>query len=297
MRRTNGFIAVDWGTTRFRAHLVNSEGHIIESIAVPQGISAVANKDFHRVFQQHCAAWLEREGDAPVIMAGMIGSRNGWKEVPYVSCPASLGDLAENISAVSIASSRNAFIVPGVICREDGVPDVMRGEETLVFGANIHNGTIVVPGTHSKWIKVVNGEIVAFRTYLTGELYGLLRHHSVLGLLAGEPEDASSFVRGVNSSHRSGGLLHQVFEARTAVLEGSMMSSQVGPFISGLLIASELNSAMHLFKDELPIAIVAEGELATNYVKAFERHAKKFTVLMPHATLVMGLGRILDALR
>ena len=290
---TGNVIAVDWGTSRFRAYLVDEAGRIRDRVASDDGISVVAGGDFALILKRNCGRWMAAAPDAPVIMAGMIGSRNGWREVPYATCPASPADIAARLQAVEIAPGRQAYIVPGVICRNDGIADVMRGEESLVFGTGSEDGIIVVPGTHSKWIRMDMGRIAGFQSFLTGEAYGLLRHHSVLRLLAEEPEDARGLERGFEAANRAGGPLHQVFEARTGVLDGTLKPAEVGPFLSGLLIATEIKDAHALAGSVATVRLVADGALADNYRRAFELRSISTVTVAPEACLAAGLRRIL----
>jgi 2-dehydro-3-deoxygalactonokinase len=294
MTNTGNVIAVDWGTSRFRAYLVDARG-ICERVASNDGISAAAGGDFARILRRNCGRWMDNAPNAPVIMAGMVGSRNGWREVPYAACPASLADIARGVETVEIAPGRTASIVPGVLFRSDGVADVMRGEEALAFGTRAENGIIVMPGTHSKWIRMENGRIAEFQSFLTGEVYGLLRHQSVLRLLAEEPEDEAGLERGFAAADRAGGPLHQAFEARTGVLDGTLPAAQVGPFLSGLLIATEIKDGQQMLDGATSLTLVADGALADNYRKAFERRSIKIAAAEPESCLAAGLKRIVEA--
>src|SRR5205823_2159314 len=138
-------------------------------------------------------------------------------------------------------------IVPGVIARGPSGPDVMRGEETLVFGAEIADGLVCLPGTHSKWAEVKGGVIADFATFMTGESYALYRHHSLLGRLAAEPEDLRGFDAGLEAARAPGGVLNRLFQARARVLDGLMDGGAVAPYLSGLLIGTEIEGALQRF--------------------------------------------------
>ncbi len=227
-------------------------------------------------------------------MAGMVGSRNGWLEAPYLECPASLGDLSANLATVSIDGQRQGYIAPGLKARNDGVADVLRGEETLVFGAGVTEGIVLLPGTHCKWAAIENGRVETFRTYMTGEFYALLSNHSVLRLLAEKPEDASGFSRGLAAADRGGGLLHQAFEARTAVLDGAMAGNATLPFLSGLLIASEIDEAAADFDAPRTVTLIAGGDLAARYGEALASRRIAAKVLAPETCLVRGAALLLQ---
>jgi 2-dehydro-3-deoxygalactonokinase len=287
------FIAVDWGTTHLRAFLVADEGEIVGRSAGSEGISSLAGSGFAAVLRQRCGPWLDRFPKAPVLMAGMVGSRNGWLEAPYLECPASLGELSRSLAAVSIDGGRQAHIVPGMKTRNDGVADVLRGEETLLFGAGIAGGLIVLPGTHCKWAVIDNGRVATFRTYMTGEFYGLLRDHSLLRLLAEEPEEGSGFARGLAAAARRGGLLHQAFEARTAVLDGAMAGAATLPFLSGLLLGAEMGEALADFGAVRTLTLIADGDLAARYREALASRGIAAAVLAPETCLVRGAALVL----
>ena len=188
--------------------------------------------------------WAELR--VPRLACGMIGSRQGWREAPYSACPVPLATLARQIVQVDGGA---LSIVGGVTCRDaDGVPDVIRGEETQIAGLSddaLRRAVVVQPGTHSKWTLVRDGTIVAFRTYMTGETFAVLREHSILGRLA-EPgteadTDMAAFDRGVRRGiARDHALLHDIFGARTLVLMGELPGTGVADFLSGVLVGSEI---------------------------------------------------------
>src|SRR4029450_9608768 len=150
---------------------------------------------------------------APRLACGMIGSRQGWVEAPYVACPASLDALATGLARVQTAA---LTIVPGLVTRDrHGVPDVMRGEETQLLGAVAADEAVlaVLPGTHSKWARVECGTVVDFATWMTGELFAALLDHSILGRMAerGAAPSPQAFARGVQRGLDDGALAHDIF--------------------------------------------------------------------------------------
>jgi 2-dehydro-3-deoxygalactonokinase len=193
--------------------------------------------------------WLEAHPEAPVIACGMVGSRQGWREAPYVACPAGLPDLAGGLVEAAVHRGRPVRLVPGVsLVDADGVPDVMRGEETKIVGAGHgvagKEGLFVLPGTHSKWASLQGGRISWFATFMTGELFAVLSTHSILGrLMEGEGHDPVAFRRGVEHALAQpagrGGLLHRLFSARTLGLFERVPKTGVRSYLSGLLIGSE----------------------------------------------------------
>ena len=238
-------IAIDWGTSAARAYRLGADGRVQERRNVPLGIKHVRDRHFEAALGKLIGDWQAMA--APKIACGMIGSRQGWVEVPYVDCPASLTALADRV----VQAPQDALaIVPGVATRDAaGIPDVMRGEETQLLGAlgSDERGVLaVLPGTHSKWARVEHGRIVDFTTFMTGELFGVLIDHPMLGRLAGhEPGQFArdGFARGVARGLDEGALAHDIFGARTLSLTGSLRSEEVADWLSGLLIGREIRAA------------------------------------------------------
>lgn len=241
-------IAVDWGTSSFRAYLLDASGRIAETRSAPSGIMAVAEGGFPRTLEGQLGDWI---GKTPIVMSGMVGSRQGWREVPYAECPAGAAEIARGLTSVVWGEGRRAWIAPGLSCRdESGVPDVMRGEETQIIGAldDLPPGesTICLPGTHSKWVRVRDGRILSFATAMTGEAFAVLRRHSILGRLM-PPEEASDaggeddawFQSGLRRAGDAGGLLHHLFGARTRGLFGEIPAASLAAYLSGILIGRE----------------------------------------------------------
>ena len=236
-------IAVDWGTSSLRAARIAADGAVLEERSSQRGILTVAPGGFPAVLNETCGDWLA-DPATPCLVSGMAGSRQGWQEAPYCPCPAGFAEVARTLHWIE---PRRIALVPGLSCEQQGVPDVMRGEEVQVFGAmdllGVRDGVFVLPGTHSKWVRVVDGRIASFATFMSGEVYALLRQHSILarmmpaedGELVGE-----AFLRGVRHAQHSGTLLHAAFSARTLALFGRMPASDLPSYLSGLVIGEEL---------------------------------------------------------
>lgn len=288
-------LAIDWGTTRFRAYLIDGAGAVLDRVESLDGIMAVKAGGFPAVLALRCGSWLARHPDLPVVMAGMIGSRNGWVEAAYRACPATPHDIAGAMQSVDIGNGRIAHIIPGCSTRDSShTPDVMRGEETLALGA-CDGGLVILPGTHSKWIRMDKGVISEFATFMTGEIYAALLNHTILGTLNVEPADPTGFAKGLASSKRHGGLTHQAFAARTSVLLGDMTGAQVASFLSGLVIGSEIKSGLERFAKDETMILVAEGQIAQLYIEAFESFQCRVDVITPETCLIAGLNRIASA--
>lgn len=294
------FIVADWGTTRFRGYLVENET-IIAKVSSEEGVSNLQAGQHRDVFMRQCGDWLSAEPDAPVLLVGMVGSREGWAEAPYAACPAGPAEIARAMVSVDLGNGRHAYIVPGLFCEPAaGAADVMRGEETLVLGSGVDDGIVCSPGTHPKWIEMKGGRIERFATYMTGEMYALLREHSMIGRPATEPEDPAGFARGLEAADRNSGLagqervglLHLLFGARAAVVSGRMGSELLGPYISGLLTGDEINGALSQFGRPERVTILADAPRADLYIQALDRLGLTAEVKAPKPALIAGLARI-----
>jgi 2-dehydro-3-deoxygalactonokinase len=242
-------IALDWGTSNLRASLLDAAGAALDTRSAAAGVMAVPERRFAEALLSLCGDWLAAHPHCACIASGMVGSRQGWVEAPYLACPADLGALA---AALRWTPERTLAIVPGVICRDAAdVPDVMRGEETQILGAREAwpgRALAVLPGTHSKWVHVDDGRIAGFTTYMTGELYAVLLGHTILGRMAGAGADpdvapGAAFARGVERGLGRGDLAHDIFGARTLSLTGELAAADVGDRLSGLLIGREIRAA------------------------------------------------------
>ncbi|MBN9441790.1 2-dehydro-3-deoxygalactonokinase [Bosea sp. (in: a-proteobacteria)] len=291
-------IALDWGTTRARAFLISEDGRVLQRRLADRGIQSVAAGGYPAAFEALAGELRRAAPDAAIVLAGMVGSRNGWVEAPYVACPASPGDIAAAGITVDLAADTRATILPGLSC-DDGAFDVMRGEETLIVGLGLDDGLACLPGTHSKWVEIRGGRITRFASFMTGEIYGLLRNQSILARLAEEPaadDLASGARRGRAAASRPAGLLNAAFAARTEVLAGRMRPGEVGPFLSSLLVAQEIAGAEALFGRAHRVHLVADGALAESYGAALAAAGLETTIATPEAAFVAGVRRLASGL-
>lgn len=269
-------IAVDWGTTSFRAYLAAADGSIVDRVATARGILSAERAEFPSLLKAAVAPWTARHGRLAILMSGMIGSRQGWVEAPYVRCPAGPGDLSSRLTAIAVDGLGTVHVVPGLDHRDtDGRPDVMRGEETQVFGAIAAgggaDGLFVLPGTHSKWVTVEAGAIRAFATYMTGEVFAALKDHTILGrLMEGASRGGQGFAQGVavgaEPGLAAGELLHRLFSVRTLGLMDMLGAGELADYLSGLLIGAELSAAARGQGNRF--TIIASDTLAERYETA-----------------------------
>ena len=264
-------IGVDWGTTQVRAHKIAANGTILESRESELGISAVVGGQFGAALNTLLRDWQDSE-ELPVLMSGMIGSRQGWREVPYTACPVTLKAISASIEPVEFGS-RQAFIAGGASQIDvRGRRDIMRGEETQIFGLELAQGRhlIVIPGTHSKWVVFENGAITSFRTYMTGEIFALLRWHSILRwfISDGDLVDEHAFCDGVKDAISDRQILHTLFQVRTSGLFGDRDGYALRSYLSGLLIGTEVSGGID-FANFDSFVLIATRQLDRLYRLAF----------------------------
>ena len=297
-------IGLDWGTSSLRGARLNAHGVVLEERAFARGILSVEAGGFGAVFDACFGDWMAQmkaSGTEPLcLISGMAGSQQGWIEAPYCACPAGLAEVAAQLQWVD--AQRGIAIVPGLRCETAGVPDVMRGEETQVFGALqllVSRGALgalgalsapgssvgqdtsdthlfVLPGTHSKWVTVQSGRIEHFTTLMTGEVYALLRRHSILARTLpaedGDLHDAAcgaAFDAGVAlalSGGRGGSLLHHAFSVRSLALFGKLPAAQAPSYLSGLVIGEELRSRQLVGAEQ--VVLVGDPALTERYRRA-----------------------------
>jgi 2-dehydro-3-deoxygalactonokinase len=235
-------IGIDWGTSSFRAFRLATDGTVLGRRTAARGILHLESGRFADTLREHIGAWLD-EGETRVLMAGMIGSRQGWVEAPYLPCPAGAAEIAAALVPVPFDGAR-VLLVPGLSDTDDsGVPEVMRGEETQIVGT-LSDGIACLPGSHSKWARVAGGRITAYRTYLSGETFAALRGGTILGrMMTDGPTDTAAFDRGVARAAEPGHLLHHLFGVRTLGLMGKLTNAESASYLSGLLIGHEVHAA------------------------------------------------------
>jgi len=208
------------------------------------------------------------------VALGMITSRNGWIEVPYVACPAGPPDLARGAVRRVLPDGAPLFLLPGLTDPSgQPFPDVMRGEETQIVGNGLDRAaTVVLPGTHSKWARVRGSRIEGFQTFVTGEIFALLMKHSFIARAAvalAEP-DMAAFRRGLSEATRTPAMLSVLFSARTGVLAGGLRPEELGDYLSGLVIGQEFRQARESgwFEPGETVDIVGNDGLNMRYAVA-----------------------------
>ena len=301
-------IAGDWGTTFLRLHLCR--GAAVLDKADGPGIGAVGAGAETALFEA-IAPWTREHGRLPIWLAGMVGSRNGWREVPYASCPADAASLRKSLLRFS-AHGHDVAIAAGVSCTNPhGAPDVMRGEETQILGAIASSpalgrgrSVIVLPGTHTKWALVEDGQLEQFQTSLSGEVFALLRERSTL--LKAAPADSNAderrgFDSGLRRSRElaSVPLTHLLFEVRSRQLVQGMSHAEATAFLSGLVIGQDVLGALPLFGRALhggvAVPIIGAPKLTALYSTALAAHGIGALPLDATALTIAGLHMLAES--
>lgn len=243
-------IVADWGTSNRRAWALSGDGKVLAERHDDKGLLAHTDRQFARSFKAFCEDWLAASPQAPVIMAGMVGSKLGWQEVSYQMAPVLLRDLSRYLAKIEDPDFDRAWIVPGVAIDSEIQPEVMRGEECQILAgllrSNTTDGVFLLPGTHSKWALAEAGSLTRFRTYMTGETFGLWRKSGTLSqLIDGDVFDEACFRRGVQQASRpdAANLLHSLFSVRTLGLFGRIPPTGLASYMSGVLIGAEVSDA------------------------------------------------------
>jgi 2-dehydro-3-deoxygalactonokinase len=291
----DGFIAADWGTTNRRGYLIGPDGRMHDEMEDDRGILAVGRHGFDAAV----AELKGRLGERPLLMAGMIGSNRGWVEAPYVPCPAGLPELAAHLKWV--VKDRIA-IVPGVSYQDGERADVMRGEEVQILGAyaeGLVSGDALIchPGTHNKWARLEDGRIAAFRTVMTGELFSLLREHSILSeLLAGDAEPDAAFEAGVRHGLAKDDLQAELFSVRARVLLGAAPRADAASYTSGLLIGGDLRIGLRGAPDG-PVVAMGRPELTRLYAAALRIAGREATEIDGETAFLAGIRHVAELIQ
>jgi 2-dehydro-3-deoxygalactonokinase len=278
----SGFIAVDWGTTNRRVYRIE-DGKVAATERDDRGVTTMARADY----DGEIAGIRARFGDLPMLLAGMVGSTIGWREAPYVPVPAGIDALAANLLRIDARTA----IVPG-ICLDDGArADVMRGEEVQLLGAVAAglvpgDALLCQPGTHCKWVMVREGAITGFTTAMTGELFALVRAHSVLARqMTGEVRDGPVFTAGVREGARRD-LAASLFGIRAAGVLGGLADADAASFASGVLIGADVAARI---TDGTVVHILADPALGSLYRSAVQTLGGNAILIDSHAAFVAGI--------
>jgi 2-dehydro-3-deoxygalactonokinase len=295
-------ILIDWGTTNFRAWLVGRDGVVLERTESDGGIMRIGRDEFPKALEFYTEGWRSRHPGLPVLMSGMVGSKQGWAEAPYAPCPAGIADLA--CAVLPVPGEDGVSIVPGISYESpDCRHDVMRGEEVQIFGALATDvggrQVFCLPGTHSKWAAVEDGRVVWFATSMTGEIWSVMAEHSILGrLMEGEAsDDMDAFRRGVTLSGESGGLLNHLFAVRAEGLFGAIPATGLRAYLSGILIGHEVRAMIGIAALAGPVTLIGRPDVTALYADAIAVVGQTTTTVTAEDATLKGLTLIQEAIQ
>ncbi len=271
---------------------MSADGEAIAESRGGEGMLHCVGRGFAPVLRDHLARLGAPDG-MPVLICGMAGARQGWAEAPYLKMPTRLDALHEG--AIRIDTPGDVRILPGIAQARADRPDVMRGEETQLLGVTEpgFTGLVCIPGTHSKWIKIEQGHVVEFSTYMTGELFSVISQHSILALAvetAGpSPADGGPFREGLATARAApSGLTASLFRLRAAQLLGFEQRADGAARLSGLLIGSEIADVLQRHGRPQSLRLIGAGHLGRLYEAALT--AQGFDVNSVDAELASRLG-------
>ena len=282
-------IVGDWGTSNLRLYLIKDGSIITNKFGLGvKSVQATAKEYIYGL----CAEWIEAYSINSVYLCGMAGSRIGIIETDYLKTPLNPNSYFSNFAYFEINNIvfKQSF---GVRCENfNNYSDVMRGEEMQIFGAanklSCAENLLILPGTHSKWVKIANGIIEQFHTYPSGELFDLLQNHSTMGNKEAK-FDLAGFEAGVNFQIENKGLLGSIFAARTFQLVNGKDENWAKGFLSGIIIASEINENKALADNYPQVTLIGEKKLCENYAAALDGFSIRHNFLDGNECSIDGL--------
>jgi 2-dehydro-3-deoxygalactonokinase len=297
VNRAVALIGLDWGSTNLRAYAFAASGEIVDRAQSNAGALALkSSQQFDDALSALVGHWARENPAAPLIACGMVGAKSGWREAGYAAlgfAQSQIEALAASVVQVETSLNHPLNIIPSVKSDE---PDVMRGEETQIIGADVVDGICVLPGTHCKWVQMKAGRIASFATFYTGEMNALIREHSSVGaLLKSGPnlDDIAAFEMGLNYA-RAGAAswLHDLFVLRASVVTGERTEAFVSTALAGWLIGCEISAAISMYPETRDVLLVASDALVPWYERATRGFGVACDVLNSEQVTARGLWRI-----
>jgi 2-dehydro-3-deoxygalactonokinase len=284
------WIAVDWGTSTFRAYLVQ-DNKVSDTIETKDGMKFVKSHLFEQTLLTLIDRWLDNDKITEILASGMVGSKQGWEEAPYQKTPCNLKNL--NYITPSLKDNRISLKIFSGVCQINQ-PDVMRGEETQIAGFLNENpnfnGSICLPGTHSKWVEIKNNNIIKFKTFMTGELFEIISKNSVLiHSVKAEKIDKMELLKSVDKILQKPELFsNALFQLRADDLINSKGPSIYKSRLSGYLLAIELLGSVEFWKNS-DIVLIGNPDLTAMYQFVFNKKVKSIKKFLSRDMILKGL--------
>jgi 2-dehydro-3-deoxygalactonokinase len=297
------FIGIDWGSTNARALLFAPDGRLVDERNEPLGIKQVRAGGYPAAFDRLAGDWRQRHGTIPTFLSGMVGSRTGWHEAPYLACPANLSELHRSLLA--IPGTENVFVVPGLSLDGERA-DVMRGEELQLLGLGGRSADfdwICIPGTHSKWVRAGWPLVREFHTAMTGEVFAAIAEHTLFAkLIPVAPNQIPAFLTdafdaGLERSAASHGVLNALFAIRADALLGRVDATEIADLISGLIIGTEIRHVLAQAPGRSRLALLAAPGLQARYLRALANFGFVATAFDVKQVTADGFVALRDGLR
>lgn len=304
---TPRLIALDWGTTSMRSWLLGAGGRILDTRRDGEGLlelaagtetadSAVRARAYEATYREICGPWLRNHPELPALACGMVGSTHGWSEAGYLTVPARLDHLAGQLTEI-VLDHGSVRLIPGLRvpsdAHHDRPGDVLRGEETQIIGVLDLIGRpagehlLILPGTHTKWVRTAGDTVHSFTTAMTGELFGLVTRYGLLSHTAStaSPDDVA-FSRGLTAGYAAAdrGLAAALFGARALVLDGLLEPSAVPDYVSGIVIADEVGHLLPRYAGAERVVLCGTADLCRRYAAALDMRGVRAEIVDENAT-------------
>lgn len=291
-------IAADWGTSNLRIWGIDHRGQVIDTINNGKGMSSLIPSEFEPYLISLIESWLPKEGNAkcPIIICGMAGAKNGWKEAAYLKAPCPPINKKKIIQVETDDQRISVSMVPGIM--QTSPPDVMRGEETQIAGYLSKNpdfdGIICLPGTHTKWAHISANEIVSFKTFMTGEIFLSLSERSILKTSVQSNDfDSTSFLEAFEDTYSNPALLSsKLFGLRATDLLENTSTKFLKSKLSGYLIGCELAGAKSYWLGQ-NIIMIGNNDLCILYQKALKKLGINTTIESTQNVTLNGLKQVI----
>ena len=262
------WIAVDWGTTHMRAWAIGEEDNVLAFRESNEGMKDLQQNQFEPVLLKLIESWLDDTKVTTVIACGMVGSKQGWVETPYLKTPCVPIDNQQLAIATTKDNRIKVNFVPGVM--QNNLADIMRGEETQIAGFinknTDFNGVVCLPGTHTKWVNVKEGQITSFKTFMTGELFGVISNHTLIRhSISIKGWNQAGFEAGIHEGfNKPGSIASDLFSLRAESIVNDLDRDEARSTLSGLLLGVELNGAQSYWENN-NVTIIGSQLLSNNY--------------------------------